>query len=160
MSAGKREFRITGRHVLAGMAAFFGVVIGLDAVFTVLAFRSHPGETSATAYEDGLAYNRMLEARAAQAALGWTATVEAGAPGVVTVRVADAARRPLERLRVNGVLRRPATDAGAVEVRFQPDGRGGYRAETPAGPGGWDLTLTARDAQGRSFEAERRLLWR
>ena len=160
MSARRREFRVTGRHVLAGGVLFFGAVIGVDAAFTVLAFRSHPGETSPTAYEDGLAYNRTLEARAAQAELGWTATVEAGAPGVVSVRIADASGRPLEGLKVSGILRRPATDAGVQAVTFRPDGAGGYRAQAALDRGGWDLTLLAQDAQGRALQTERRLLWR
>lgn len=157
---GKREFRITGRHVLAAVVLFFGTVIGVDTVFTVLALRTHPGETSATPYEDGLAYNRVLSARAAQAALGWTATVETGAPGEVTVRVLDASGKPLDGLAVSGTLRHPATDAGVQTVTFQADGTGGYRAQAKVAAGGWDLSLAARDARGRVFQAERRLLWR
>ncbi|NEX92513.1 FixH family protein [Caulobacter sp. 17J65-9] len=155
----KREFKLTGWHVLGCLVLFFGAVIGVDTVFTVMAVRSHPGETSATAYEDGLAYNRTLEQHAAQAALGWTATAAAVEPGVVTVRVRDADGRPLTALKLTGTLRRPATDAGSHEVVFQRDGDGGYRGEAPKVKGAWDLTFVARDAHGHVFQAERRLLW-
>lgn len=160
MSTTRREFRVTGRHVLVGLLGFFGLVIGVDVVFTVLAVRSDPGATSLTAYEDGLAYNATLETRAAQAALGWRATVEQGAPGVVTVRLTDAEGAPLDGLAVKAALRRPATAAGARTLAFRPVAPGAYRAETTVEVGAWDLDLSARDPSGRSFQAERRLVWR
>ena len=70
----KKPFRITGWHVLVSVVAFFGVVIAVDSLFLVLAYRSHPGQVSVTPYEDGLAYNRAVAQRRAQAAMGWTAT--------------------------------------------------------------------------------------
>ena len=74
----KKPFRITGWHVLVSVVAFFGVVIAVDSLFLVLAYRSHPGQVSVTPYEDGLAYNRAVAQRRAQAAMGWTATAAPG----------------------------------------------------------------------------------
>ena len=53
-------FQVRGWHVWAGVAAFFAVVIAVDATFTVLALRTFPGQVSVTPYEDGLLYNRRI----------------------------------------------------------------------------------------------------
>ena len=39
-----------------------------------------------------------------------------------------------------------------------PDGRGGYRADTSALDGAWDLHVIARDSGGAVFEADRRMV--
>jgi nitrogen fixation protein FixH len=155
-----KPFQLTGLHVLFMVGGFFLVVIVVDLGFVTMALKTFPGEVSATPYEDGLAYDRTLAARARQAALGWTAEVEAdGAPGRVRLRLTDADAKPLDGLVVTGGLQRPATLAGAQKLTFRGLGRGLYAARAPAGGGAWDLAMTARDAQGRSFEAERRIVW-
>ena len=156
---GRKPFRLTGWHVLALVVGFFAVVIGVDTAFTVLALRSAPGEVSATPFEDGLNYNRTLESRRAQAALGWTAEAEA-APGVVRVRFTGRDGRPLEGLRVTGALTRPATAAGERRLAFRQVGPGVYEASAAGARGAWDLTLIARSAAGERLDADRRLDWR
>ncbi|MCW5759840.1 MAG: FixH family protein, partial [Phenylobacterium sp.] len=64
---------IRGWHVLAGVSAFFAVIIAVDASFAVLAIRTFPGQVSVTPYEDGLLYNRHIAQLEAQARLGWRA---------------------------------------------------------------------------------------
>ena len=158
-SAGtKSGFRVTGWHVLAGVCAFFAVVIGVDSVFTVLALRTFPGQVSVTPYEDGLLYNRRIAQAQAQAALGWRAAATAE-PGVVVLVVQDAQGQPLRGLAVTGRLERPATEAGRRQPKFVEAAPGRYEGTTGAIDGAWDLTAEAVDAQGRRFVAERRLTW-
>lgn len=151
-------FRVRGWHVAAGVSAFFAVVIGVDAVFTVLAFRTHPGQVSVTPYEDGLLYNRTIAEQQAQARLGWRAAAEAGA-GVVALTVQDREGRPVRGLRIEAALQRPATESGRIAPAFAEVAPGRYEAPTGAISGAWDLTARALDAQGRRFTAERRLTW-
>ena len=127
----KKPFRITGWHVLVSVVAFFGVVIAVDSLFLVLAYRSHPGQVSVTPYEDGLAYNRAVAQRRAQAAMGWTATAAPDAGGVL-VEIADAKGQPVSGLELTGLLRRPATEAGEHPLKFAEAAPGRYRA--PAKP--------------------------
>ncbi len=152
-------FRITGWHVLAGMVAFFGVIIAVNAVFLTLALRSYPGEVSVTPYEDGLAYNSRLAQQARQARLGWRAAARAE-PGAVLVEIADRVGRPVDGVTLRGRLQRPATQAGRIDIAFSEVAPGRYRAEAAADAGAWDLWVQATDDQGRLFEAERRLTWR
>lgn len=151
-------FRVRGWHVFAGVASFFAVVIGVDAAFTVLALRTHPGEVSVTPYEDGLLYNRKLAQVAAQERLGWRAAAAAQADGV-TLALTDRGGRPLSGLAVSGQLQRPATDAGRIPLAFREIAPGRYAARPGPLAGVYDLTVRADDADGRRFEAERRLSW-
>lgn len=152
---------ITGRHVLIAVVAFFVVVVGLDSLFTVWAVQTFPGEVSPRAYEDGLAYNRILAERRAEAALGWSSKVTQGSqPGQVTVRFTDADGKPIEGLTVQADFHRPATQTGARSARLRSAVAGDYAGGPALADGAWDLTLTAADAQGREFQARRRLVWR
>lgn len=158
---GARSSVITGRHVLIAVVAFFLVVIGLNTLFTVWAVQTFPGEVSPRAYEDGLAYNRILAERRAEAALGWSTRVTQGPrPGDVTVRFIDAGGKPIEGLTVKAAFTRPATRSGARAAKLTSVSVGEYTGGPALEYGAWDLTLTASDANGRAFQARRRLVWR
>jgi nitrogen fixation protein FixH len=144
--------------VLAGVTAFFAVVIGVDATFTVVAIRTFPGQVSVTPYEDGLLYNRRIAQIEAQERLGWRAAASA-APGEVVMAFRDRAGRPLTGLVVAGRLERPATEAGRVTLRFAETAPGAYVAPAGRLSGAWDLTAEARGPSGGAFLAERRLTW-
>lgn len=152
------RFTIKGWHVLAGLVAFFGLIIAVDSIFISLAYRTFSGEAAKNPYEAGLLYNRTLAQRRREAALGWSATIEEGANDLLLVRVADRAGQPLEGLTVSGVLERPATTRGRRSVRFAAVSPGLYRAKAAPLDGAWDLHVTLRDANGALFEADRRLV--
>lgn len=156
---GKAGFQLGGWHVAAGICAFFAVVIGVDSTFTVLALRTFPGEVSVTPYEDGLAYNRRIAQLSAQAKLGWRATAYVSASRELVADVRDANGQPVRGLKATADLQRPATETGRLEVVLTEASPGRYIARPSATSGAWDVTVTARDPQGRRFEAERRLIW-
>jgi nitrogen fixation protein FixH len=157
LASRRPPYRVKGWHVGVAVVAFFGVVIGVDAAFVTMALRTYPGEVSSTPYEDGVAFNRRLAQEAAQAKLGWEASVAAD-PGSVRLQMADANGAALSGLAVTGRLSRPATEAGAETIRFKEVSSGVY-----VGPfsrtGAWDLVVHAVDSRGSSFEAQRRLTW-
>ncbi len=157
-STSPRGFRFTGWHMLWAVTAFFGVIIAVDTLFTVLALRTFPGQVSVTPYEDGLLYNQRIAQQQAQAELGWRAAAEAQ-PGVVVLTMQDAAGRPVRGLTITGKLQRPATEAGSRTPRFVEVTPGRYEGTTGSIDGAWDLTAEAVDARGRRFIAERRLTW-
>lgn len=154
----RRPFRVTGWHVLAGVTAFFAVVLAVDVSFTVMAIRTFPGQVSVTPYEDGLLYNRHIAQLDAQARLGWRASA-AAEPGQVVVTLTDAGGRPLSGLAVAGRLERPATETGRIALKFADMGGGRYVAPAGRVAGAWDLTAEARGPGKASFIAERRLTW-
>lgn len=157
-AAERQGFRVKGWHVLAGVTAFFAVVIGVDASFTVIALRTFPGQVSVTPYEDGLLYNRRIAQLEAQERLGWRAAAEA-APGEVVMDFRDRDGRPLRGLTVSGRLERPATELGRVALTFTEAAPGRYVAPAGRLSGAWDLTAEAAGPTGGAFSAERRLTW-
>ncbi|MFZ5670751.1 MAG: FixH family protein [Pseudomonadota bacterium] len=149
-------FTIKGWHVLVALVLFFGIVIGTDALFMVLAYRTFSGQVAANPYEAGIAYNRTLEQKARQAALGWKASLGDADDGL-TLTVQDAAGRPVDGLTVSATLERPATEQGRRRLALRPlgDGRYGVRATLD---GAWDVRVAAVAANGDRFEASRRLV--
>jgi nitrogen fixation protein FixH len=158
MSAVAKPWRVTGWHVLAGVTAFFVLVVGLDIWFATLAYRSFPGEDSKNPYEAGIAYNRTLARRAAEARLGWMVSDVKLADGVA-LRPVDSHGDPLTGLTVSATLVRPATEADKRLISLKETSPGLYEARGLNLAGAWDMTATLTDGQGRQFEAERRLQW-
>ncbi len=163
MSANARPagFEISGRHVLYAFLAFFGLIFAVNGVFLYAAVGSFPGEETKKSYLQGLRYNDVLAERAADRALGWSATAgiaRAGADARVAMDFAGADGRPLTGLTVKGVLKRPVEDGHDVALAFEPAGEGAYRAHVSAPAAGvWDLAVTAADADGNAFEVRKRL---
>lgn len=152
---------ITGRHVLLAMLGLFGVVIAVNALFVYLALTSFTGVTSAKPYQEGLAYNEVLAARAAQRDLGWQATLtvaENGSSETITLALTDEAGRPLAGLDLSGLLRRP-THAGIDQALvWQEAAPGAYRAEVILPErGNWDLVVRAGNGSDQALEMEKRL---
>ena len=152
-------FRIKGWHVAAGVTAFFAVVIGVDASFAVLAYRSHPGQVSVTPYEDGLLYNQRISQLKTQEQLGWRASAEARR-GALVLSYVDRAGLPLQGLKVSVRMERPATEVGRLTPLLRETGPGAYEANLGTLTGAWDVTAEARSPGGDRFVAERRLTWR
>jgi nitrogen fixation protein FixH len=154
------EFRVKGWHVLVVILGFFGVTAAVNATFITLALTTFSGEIVDEPYVQGLHYNDTLAARAAQAELGWTATVshEATTEGRrVRVEMRDRESAPVRYLEMIGVLGRPATDAQDRQLSFYESG-GAYLADTAdLAPGEWVLTVTASRGEEQVFEARSRL---
>jgi nitrogen fixation protein FixH len=158
MSAAAKPFRITGRHVFAGVSLFFLIIIGTDAWFMTLAYRSFPGQSADNPYEAGLAFNQTLAKREAEARLGWRVEAQALADGVA-LRPVDRAGQPLTGLVVKAKLARPATEVGARLIPLKEVSLGLYEARGLELSGAWDMTATLSGRTGEAFEAERRLQW-
>ena len=152
-------YRMKGWHVAAGVVAFFAVVIGVDAAFMTLAYRTHPGQVAGKPYEAGLVYNKHLAQERAQARLGWRASAEARPEGVV-VRLRDRDGLALAGLDVTATLERPATERGKTTLKLTETEPGRYAGQAPGLSGAWDTRIVARADGGQIFEANRRLAWR
>jgi nitrogen fixation protein FixH len=163
-------FELKGWHVLILVVGFFAAVTAIDVGMAVQAYRTFPGEVSATPYEDGLKFNSTLAERAEERSLGWRASVKAtvlGAGGTINsgrtqllVTISDKTGQPVRGLELKGRLERPATESGRRQLSFVETRPGLYQAFAPDSPGAWDLTISGADTAGRPFEAESRMTWR
>ena len=155
-------FRLNGKHVLAIIIAFFMTIVIANSIFITLAVRSFPGEQEKKSYIQGLAFNRRIAEREAQASLGWTAEISEASlkSGVAAIELsfAGSSSAPLSGLTVTGSLARPAADDDDHALVFEPSGQGRYRA-TVAGvaAGAWRLDAVAVSARGEKFALEKRM---
>ncbi|MGV6818981.1 MAG: FixH family protein [Parvularcula sp.] len=158
----KSNFIITGRHVLAGLVLFFGVIIAVNVVMARLAFKTFPGEQDEKPYYQGLHFNDTLAAREKQSRLGWHAEMismpRSGVRSPVVIRILDKSGNGIDAKTVTGNLIRPTTDTGAVALEFEPIGDGRYQAFVDdMGPGSWELHFVVGEPEAAEFTAERRL---
>ncbi len=146
------DAKLKGWHVLLIMMAFFGVMFTVNGIFLYSAITSFPGEDVEKSYAQGLEYNAALEARRAQADLGWT--IRAGLTGTneetVAVDIETEKGEPVVRMDVQATLRRPVTAAGDIVLALQPDrlAAGRYVAPVPhdLDAGRWEMIIKATRA--------------
>lgn len=157
-----RERQLTGRHVLAMLAGFFGLMLTANGAFVYFALDSWSGLETEDAYRRGLTHNQTLDAAAAQQSLGWQ--VEHRVRPLtsrtydVTVTFHDRTAAPIDGLAVAVTLRRPTNEGQDMTVTLSPAGPGVYRGDiTPPLKGQWDLRLAAESADGIVFRREERL---
>ncbi len=151
---------ITGRTVLFGLLAFFGVVFAVNGVLIFLAIDTWSGLTTERPFEAGRDHDRVLAQAEAQAALGWRSRV-ALAPKSETIEVTltgpDGA--PLGGLEVALALRRPARGDLDQRLSLSETAAGRYRGKVAlALPGRWYAEIRARDAAGTRYRMEHEIM--
>jgi nitrogen fixation protein FixH len=158
MSIDARPF--TGRKMLALLLGFFGLVTAVNGVFIALALGTFPGMTDANPYQNGLAYNRVLDAAESQRALGWRLdlAIDNRDPALLSLRVFDKEQKPVEGLRIAGGLRRPSDKHSDREVALDTIAPGVYQMTMPALPAGnWDAVLDVVRSDGGRYTMEQRV---
>ena len=157
-------FVVKGHHVLAMLLGFFGVTIAVNAAFVTYALDTFTGEDVPRPYLQGLAYNDTLSAHAAQAKLGWHATIDVerdGRDAVIDVVLNDKAGNPQTGLSLSFVLRRPTNAALDRSLALTESGQGRYSAHVAGvAAGQWDIVARATAPDGTPFEATRRVVLR
>jgi nitrogen fixation protein FixH len=145
---------IKGHHVLFALIAFFGVIIAVNIIFVTQAFRTFSGEDEPRSYIQGINYNDVLERRAEQAELGWTATSVVTRSGV-RLEIADAADQPVTGLMMDAYLRHPTDSNLDIALTLNGDGPGVYAMQIGIPAGWWMLVVSTRD--GPPFEMEQEI---
>lgn len=153
---------LSGRDVLVMLVAFFALVFAANGAFVYLALRSWPGLVSERAYLDGLAYNRMLGAAAAQRAAGLRPELafrlDGNGAGELSLRVRDRDGRPVDGLEVTAEFVRPTNEGFDLAVALGRRGPGLYGSEVRLPlKGQWDVRLRAAGAGAADLRLDRRL---
>ncbi|MBV9824880.1 MAG: FixH family protein [Alphaproteobacteria bacterium] len=136
-------------------------VFAANGTLIYLALHSKPALVSEHPYEDGRAYNHELEAADAQAALGWTATLNAplrpGTPGPIALDMSDKTGAPVQGLQVALRIWRPVGRLGDIRVLLTETAPGRYTGlVTLPAAGQWQFDFMARRGE-REFAYARRL---
>jgi nitrogen fixation protein FixH len=155
--------QLTGGKVLFMLVAFFGVVIGVNAVMMKLAIQTLPGTEVDSAYTASLAYEKEIGAARDQDARNWKvdAHIQRGADGAATllVEARDSSGKPISGLKFQGRLERPTDRRADLPVVLAEIGIGIYRGSaTQVAPGQWDVVLEGDSAGQRMFLSKNRVL--
>ena len=145
MNSGKG---FTGRHMLAVMLGFFGVVIAVNVVMATVAAKTFGGTVVDNSYVASQRFNRWLAEGRAQDRLGWTARVRLGESRQIRVELSDR-RGPLGGADVEAVARHPLGRAADVTLRFGAAGDGAYVSQEALPGGRWLVHLEIRRGGNR-----------
>ncbi len=154
--------RPSDRFIPWYFVAFFVVLTIILGVFTAVAVRHYSGVVVEHAYEDGVAYNKILQVTTAQRALGWKEELEVTPLQKTTVRAVftlhDAAGRRIDKAQAKIVFRRPTSNGldRTAELTQEADGRYQAVLELPV-HGVWDAYVAAL-ADGHHYQTMRRVV--
>ncbi len=149
--------KFTGRHMLAIMLAFFGVVIGVNLVMATAANRSWTGLVVKNSYVASQEFNRKAEEGRAQAALGWKGKLAIGG-GHVSYSLVDAAGAAVPVEGVVASFRRPAYDAEDRTITLAREADGMFGAAEAVRDGIWIVEIDAEAGLAKPYRDVRRVV--
>lgn len=138
---------ITGRHVLFGFVAAFGVIISVNLVMARFAIKTFPGLETESSY---IANQTFDEERDAQEALGWDVTARV-VDGFLVVDIRDAAGQPVQAQSLTGIFGRPTNVRDDQTPEFQWLGTAYTAPITAHVDGNWDFRMEAVAEDGTMF---------
>lgn len=171
MSAQSATTRITMSRWLAqyrwvpwAFVACFVLIFAVNGGLVYYALESWPGLTTDHAYDEGLAYNRVIDETAKEAKLGWKFSIDfaradkGSLSGRLVIDAKDGAGAALEGLAIRADLVRPVGDMPEMRFPVSGDGNGHYEAKlTLPRPGQWQVYIVAREG-GTVFHTGARIL--
>jgi len=153
---------ITGKTVLYGMLAFFGVIFAVNAAFVYFALDTWPGLSTPNAYEKGVRYNTTLTAAEKQSALGWRSAVSLSASSngqyVVLVRIKTKTGTAINALKIRLTLLRPTHEGYDQTIGLTETAPGRYEGETRLPlRGQWLGRIAATSPSGQTYNMQHEL---
>ncbi|MBI1260491.1 MAG: hypothetical protein GC184_02085 [Rhizobiales bacterium] len=158
---------LKGWHVALGFVFFFGIVFAVNGALIYNAISGFDGLEQEDAYRKGRAYNHVLDEMAAQEALGWTSAIStaananAASPHAtrLTVRLNDAAGKPLTNLMVHATFWRPVMQGSDERKPLVQTGPGLYEVDFDLAFGGnWEVRIAAEDTAHQRYATSKRLV--
>jgi nitrogen fixation protein FixH len=137
----------TGRHMLAAMLGFFGIVIAVNFTMAWFASSTFGGTVVDNSYVASQKFNGWLEQSREQAALGWTPalSLDANRHPVLAIRIGGAAQRGFT---ATGSAHHPLGRAPDVALVFDKAADGALVSRAPLPPGRWYTRITiSRDGE-------------
>lgn len=137
------------RWIPWAFVAGLGVVVVVNGALAYFAVSSSTGLVTEHPFDAGNTYNRVLDAAAAQDALGWRGQLRftsfGAARGEVVVGLTDRAGKPLSDVAVSTRFERPIEPLPEMVLPLHEIAPGRYVANAaPGRPGQWEVHATAR----------------
>lgn len=160
----RRLREITGRHVLLGFVAFFGLVFTVNAVLVRAAISTFGGVETASSYKAGLQFEHEVAVAERQDALHWQISGKLARNGageaVLDVTARDANGTPLAGLSADARLAHPADERLDRVIALRPGSPGVFHGKAVAQPGQWDLIVDLYRGDQRMFRSQSRVTLR
>jgi nitrogen fixation protein FixH len=153
------ETQFTGRHMLAIMLAFFGVIIAVNVTMATFASTSWTGFVVRNTYVASQEFNEKAERGRAQAALGWTGMLSIQGPAV-RYGIIDGAGAPVALELATVTFRRPTSDAEDRSVPLAASDAGWGASMDPLHDGAWIVEIDAVALAGQPYRDVRRITLR
>lgn len=158
------ERKITGRMVLLGLIAFFGVVFGINGLLIQKAVSTFGGVETDSAYQAGQAFERELARAKAQEARRWQVDAKvtpAGDGNTVLDIVARNAGAPIPAGMDTAVtLERPIDRRLDRPVAVSEISPGHFQGSAAIAAGQWDLVIEISQGGERQFRSKNRIMLR
>ncbi len=152
------------RWVPWAIVAAFAVVFAVNGGLVYFALASWTGLTTDHAYDEGIAYNRVIERAEAEAKLGWKLVIafvpdgNGKESGQLVVDASDKDGMPLERLEIKAEFVRPLGTPADIPVVLERTAGGRYAVPLALPePGQWDVYVTAAEGE-TTVHSGRRIL--
>ncbi|MGH1354739.1 MAG: FixH family protein [Thalassovita sp.] len=140
------ERELTGRHVLFGFVAAFGLIIAVNVFMAISAVKTFPGLEVANSYVASQEFN---ERKAAQEALGWNVTA-VHLKGTLYLNINDDNGTPVIPKELHAVVGRATSVAEDVEPEFTFNGQA-HVTQLDLADGNWNIRMTAIADNGTEF---------
>lgn len=135
-----RQF--TGRHMLAIMIIFFGIIITVNFTMAYMAHRSWTGFVVKNSYVASQQFNEKMAETRAQAALHWSSLLTVK-DGIVGYKLLDSSSKDVALKSVTMKFMRPVDDReDRSELLVRRDG-GSFITEMPIANGAWLIEIDA-----------------
>lgn len=149
----------TGRHMLAIMIAFFGVIIAVNLTMATFAISSWTGAVAKDTFSASQHFNNIAGQAKQQDKLGWTSRL-AIADGRVEYRLTDSLGNVVGARQATANFRRPAYESEdqTVALERQPDGS--FAAPVALRDGLWIVEVESDAGLDHPYRTTRRLVLR
>ena len=157
MNRTRNEF--TGRHMLAIMLAFFGVIIAVNVTMAMYARKSWTGLVVQNSYVASQEFNEKAAEELAQATLGYSAKLPiAGA--TIGYAIVDRDGRAVPIASATATFHRPVTTREDTHVAFAIDPAGAATGTEDLTDGVWIMQLAADIGAEHPWRDMRRIVVR
>ncbi len=140
----------TGRHMLALVCSFFGVVIAVNVTMALFATGSWTGLVVKNSYVASQHYNELLAEARVQDAKGWTSALTY-ADGSLLFELRTRDGTGLSGARVDATLSRPVGVEQDHTIALTEDRPGVYRHGVTLARGIWNVEVLAHVQEGNPY---------
>lgn len=145
----KKEFELTGKHVLAIVVSAFSIIIGVNVFMAYSAINTFPGLETDNSYVASQQFDRQ---KAAQLGLAWDVSADVEGE-TLKLDIRDAEGEAVEVASIYAIFGRATHVRDDQEPNFSQSSTGTYVADVGAlDYGNWNLRVNIQSQDGVAFQ--------